>query len=206
VLSVSGLACVRGERELFSELNFSVPPYTLLIVRGPNGSGKTSLLRILCGLLSAAGGRIAWNGSDIRRCREEYCAQLVYIGHPNALKDELSGVENLEFAARIAGLAISAGSADSALCRVGLDGFQHLPCKALSQGQRRRAALARLSLSALRPLWLLDEPFAALDSAAAAIIRELLEAHLRAGGMVVMTAHQDLAISAHSVQHIELGS
>ncbi len=205
-LSANALACVRGERRLFTDLSFTLAPHTLLAVRGANGSGKTSLLRMLCGLLPPAAGTIAWNGNDIHSAREEYCAQIAYIGHLNGVKDDLSGLENLQFAARTAGIVASAASADTALRELGLNGFQRLPCKTLSQGQRRRVALARLCLSAGRPLWVLDEPFTALDAAALALTQGLLESHLRRGGMVVLTTHQDAPITAPSMQSIELGT
>ncbi|MBI1988403.1 MAG: cytochrome c biogenesis heme-transporting ATPase CcmA [Betaproteobacteria bacterium] len=205
-LSANALACVRGERRLFADLSFTLAPHTLLAVRGANGSGKTSLLRMLCGLLPPAAGTIAWNGNDIHSAREEYCAQIAYIGHLNGVKDDLSGLENLRFAARTAGIVASAASADAALRELGLNGFQRLACKTLSQGQRRRVALARLCLSAGRPLWVLDEPFTALDAAALALTQGLLESHLRRGGMVVLTTHQDAPITAPSMQSIELGT
>ncbi|MBI3052891.1 MAG: cytochrome c biogenesis heme-transporting ATPase CcmA [Betaproteobacteria bacterium] len=205
-LSADALACVRGERRLFTDLSFTLAPHTLLAVRGANGSGKTSLLRMLCGLLPPAAGTIAWNGNDIHSAREEYCAQIAYIGHLNGVKDDLSGLENLRFAARTAGIVASAASADAALRELGLNGFQRLACKTLSQGQRRRVALARLCLSAGRPLWVLDEPFTALDAAALALTQGLLESHLRRGGMVVLTTHQDAPITAPSMQSIELGT
>src|SRR3974390_1911444 len=115
MLSVNALGCVRGERRLFAGLSFTLASHTLLAVRGANGSGKTSLLRMLCGLLAPAAGSIAWNGDDIHSSREAYSAQLAYIGHLNGVKDELSGLENLQFAARTAGLAAGAESADAAL-------------------------------------------------------------------------------------------
>jgi heme exporter protein A len=205
VLSVNALECVRGERRLFSGVNFELKPQTLLEVRGANGSGKTSLLRLLCGLLAPASGCIEWNGGDIHASGEEYRAQFAYIGHLNAVKDELSGLENLLFSARIAGLVCNAASAEQALHELGLSDFRHLPCKVLSQGQRRRVALARLYLSAARPLWILDEPFAALDSAACELVRARLESHLQQGGMVVLSTHHDIAISARSTQRLELG-
>ena len=206
MLNASELECVRGERRLFTSLSFELTPHTLLEVRGANGSGKTSLLRMLCGLLTPTAGYIAWNGDDIRSSREEYCAQIAYIGHLNGIKDELSGLENLQFALRAAGLAASAESADAALRELGLDGFQHLPCKTLSQGQRRRVALARLSLSATRPLWVLDEPFTALDTVALSLTQSLLESHMRDGGMLVLSTHQDVPVAARSTHRIELKS
>ena len=206
MLAVNALECTRGERVLFSELNFQLAPYTLLAVRGVNGSGKTSLLRVLCGLLSPTAGMVTWNGTDIRRCRDEYYGQLAYVGHLNGVKEELSGRENLQFWARTSGLVADDAAADAALCQLGLDGFQHLPCKALSQGQRRRVALARLYLSASRPLWILDEPFAALDVSALALTQLLLDTHLANGGMVVLTTHQEMSISARLISQVVLGS
>ena len=206
MLSVNALECVRGERRLFANLGFELAPQTLLEVRGANGSGKTSLLRMLCGFLAPAAGSITWNGADIHSAREEYCTQLTYIGHLNGIKDELSPLENLSFAARSAGLPADIDSADAALRQIGLDGFQHMECKTLSQGQRRRVALARLCLSAPRPLWILDEPFVALDAAALMLTQSLLESHLREGGMVVLTSHQEAIVAAKSIQRIELGS
>ena len=206
MLSADALACVRGERRLFAGLSFSLTPGTLLAVRGANGSGKTSLLRMLCGLLPPAAGRIVWNGADIHAAREEYCAQLAYIGHLNGVKDELSALENPRFSARTAGLPDDLAGAQTALSQLGLAGFQRQPCKTLSQGQRRRVALARLCLSAARALWVLDEPFTALDVSALALTRELLESHLQGGGMAVLTTHQEVAITAPSTQRIELGT
>jgi heme exporter protein A len=204
VLSVSALECVRGERRLFSDLNFDLPARTLLEVRGANGSGKTSLLRLLCGLLAPAMGSIAWDQTDIRGAREAYNAQLVYIGHLNAVKDELSALENLCYSAHIAGYPAASEDVDVALRRFGLENCERLPCKALSQGQRRRVALARLVLSSRRALWLLDEPFTALDTNALSITRSLIESHLSEGGMVVLTTHQDVPIRAPLTQRIEL--
>ena len=204
MLRAAALECVRGGRRLFSGLSFELAPHALLEVRGANGSGKTSLLRMLCGLLAPAAGRIAWSGADISSSREEYCAQIAYIGHLNGIKDELSSLENVVLAAHAAGLAANAESADAALRRLGLVGFQHAPCKTLSQGQRRRVAFARLCLSAERPLWLLDEPYAALDAAAVRLMQELIAEHLERGGLAVLSAHQDVEVAARSVQRIEL--
>ena len=203
-LSASALECVRGERRLFANLGFELRPHTLLEVRGANGSGKTSLLRMLCGLLAPAAGTIAWNGNDIRTAREDYCAQLAFVGHLNGMKEGLSPLEKLHYSARAAGLAAGAAPAEDALRRVGLDGFRHAPCRTLSQGQRRRVALARLCLSAERQLWILDEPFTALDDAALALTQKLLESHLQSGGMLVLTSHQDAPVAAGSLQRIEL--
>jgi heme exporter protein A len=206
MLDAIDLECVRGERRLFSGLSFNLPPRTLLEVRGANGSGKTSLLRMLCGLLSPAAGSVAWNGTAIRALGDDYRAQLVYLGHLNAIKDELTAIENLQFSARLAAIDTDAAGAAAALAWFGLTGFLHQPCKTLSQGQRRRVALARLRLSAAQPLWILDEPFSALDASALALTQSLLGSHLEAGGLVVLTTHQDVAIAAPSTRRIDLGS
>jgi len=204
VLRAAALECVRGGRRLFADLGFELESHALLEVRGANGSGKTSLLRMLCGLLVPAAGRITWGGADIFANREDYCAQIAYVGHLNGIKDELSAHENVVLSAHAAGLDANFHSVDAALRRLGLEGFRQAPCKTLSQGQRRRVALARLCLSAERPLWLLDEPYAALDAAAVQLMQELLAEHLGRGGLVVLSAHQDIEVPARSVQRIEL--
>jgi heme exporter protein A len=205
MLAITQLECVRGERRLFTDLTFEAAPHTLLEVRGPNGSGKTSLLRNLCGLLPPAAGTIRWCGNDIHSLGDEYRSHLTYLGHLSGVKDELTATENLRLSARAGGLPAAADAIDAALHKLGLREFHHLPCKALSQGQRRRVALARLCLSAAHALWILDEPFTALDTAALAVIKELVESHLDLGGIVVLTTHQEVAITARATRRVELG-
>ena len=206
MLSVSALECVRGERRLFANLDFSVAPHTLLEVRGANGSGKTTLLRTLCGLHVPEGGTITWNAVDIRTLGEGYRERVAYLGHLNAVNDDLTPIENLQFAARLAAVDAGTDDAAAALRWFGLENFLHQPCKTLSQGQRRRVALARLRLFSGKPLWILDEPFAALDSAAFTLAQSLLASHLDAGGMAILTTHQDLAINARHTLQIGLGT
>jgi heme exporter protein A len=206
MLEIAQLECVRGERRLFTGLNFSVAPHTLLEVRGPNGSGKTSLLRNLCGLLSPAAGTISWCGRDIHDLNNEYRVHVAYLGHLNAVKDDLSPRESLQLSALTGGLTAGDDEMDAALHKFGLYELRRLPCRALSQGQRRRVALARLNLSKARTLWILDEPFTALDAAALVLTRELLESHLDAGGMVVLTTHQEVPIAARIARRVELGA
>lgn len=195
MLEAVGLDCERSGRTLFRGLSFTVGPGELLRVAGPNGSGKTSLVRILCGLLAPAQGEVRWRGTPIRRLAEEYSRELVYIGHAAALKDDLTAFENLDIACRLAGVAAGREALAGAL---GAFVVPALPVRKLSQGQRRRAALARLLVSGRVPLWLLDEPFAALDAAAASYAEEVIGRHLQAGGSVVYTTHQPAALDARA--------
>jgi heme exporter protein A len=204
MLEVSKLECVRGERRLFRDLGFMLEPGTLLEVRGANGSGKTSLLRMLCGLLPPAAGMIAWRGKAIGATNEEYRAELAYLGHHNALKDELTPLENLRYALRLAGIAAADAELQAALEWAGLQERRNQACATLSQGQRRRVSLARIRLSATRRLWILDEPFTALDVAAVERTRDLVAAHLAGGGMAALTTHQEVPIPAPVTQRVEL--
>ena len=204
MLDVIGLECARGERTLFRDLSFSLPRGPLFELRGENGSGKTTLLRAVCGLLSPIAGEILWQGKNIKALGDDYRAQLGYLGHLNGLKDELSALENLALAAPLAGIAAGRSAVEDMLRQFGLARCLHLPCKALSQGQKRRAALARIALGTHHALWLLDEPFAALDTAAIALLQSLLERHLANGGIVMLTTHQDVPITAPQRQRLEL--
>jgi heme exporter protein A len=203
MLEAHGLTCLRGVRCLFSELDFAIQPGELLHVRGANGSGKTSLLRILVGLSRADAGRVSWRGEDIRDIRESYAEFLVYLGHFPATKDDLSVVENLMVSAQLAGSTPAGKQLSAALYTVGLHGCENLPARVLSQGQRRRLALARLWLDE-RPLWVLDEPFTALDVQASFLLEARLDQHLANGGMVVMTTHQTPAVSENYLRIMSL--
>ena len=197
------IACVRGDRELFKNIHFSLEPGSLLQVRGANGSGKTSLLRMLCGLSIPAAGEIHWNGVSIRTANEEYFANVTYIGHLSGIKDDLTVIENLRISSALAGFEITMDETYQALKKIGLGGREYLPVKVLSQGQRRRVALARLLVCKTK-LWILDEPFVALDVAAVQLMREILELHLQHEGMVVMTTHQEIDIQSSSITQLQL--
>jgi len=204
MLEARELEATRGDVTLFRGLGFTLGPGALLRVTGANGSGKTSLLRALCGLLMPAAGEVRWKGENIRRLREEYWKHLAYVGHANALKDELTAEENLAVACALSGTTVLHSRIRAALEGFGLGERRRLPVRALSQGQRRRAALARLALSETLPVWILDEPFAALDAAAVRQVQSLIGAHLARGGRVVLTTHQEARIDAPSVTDIDL--
>ena len=196
MLAVEGLTSVRGGRRLFSNLSFAVEPGELLQVAGANGTGKTSLLRILCGLLSPTEGTVLWRGVAIHRQHETYCHGLRYIGHLAGIKDEFTVEENLQFAATLSGIMVTRAAVHAALAVLGLGAFARTPVRMLSQGQRRRVALARLALPDEAALWVLDEPLVALDAAATDQVLALIGRHLGAGATVVMTSHQPFTVSA----------
>jgi heme exporter protein A len=204
MLEVIGLECRRGDRRLFSDLNLALEPGTLLHVRGRNGSGKTTLLRTLCGLFTPEAGEIRWRGESIRSLAEDYRRELLYFGHLNGIKSDLTGIENLSIAARLDGDPVGIDDVWQALERIGLRGFEDLPTRMLSQGQKKRVALARLILSRAR-LWVLDEPFTALDVEAVALLQGLIAEHVAGGGLAVLTTHQDVPLTSGQVARLDLG-
>lgn len=195
MLEARQLACQRGDRLLFRRLDLSVAAGELWRVTGANGVGKTSLLRLLCGLAVPEAGELHWRGEALRAQRDAFHAALLYLGHAAALNDLLTPLENLRFACAAAGDAVGIDACEAALTRIGLSRQRDLPCRVLSQGQRRRVGLARLFLAANRPLWVLDEPFNALDVAAVGELAGLLSAHAARGGMVIFTTHQDVPLT-----------
>jgi heme exporter protein A len=203
MLEVSNLACSRGDHRLFSGLSFNLQPGQIMQVQGVNGSGKTSLLRTLCGFLTPDEGDIAWRGESIRELDEDYYAEMLYLGHLNAIKDELSALENLRISSGLSGLELNEKEAIVALRQMGLRGREMLPTKVLSQGQRRRVALARLLVSDAK-LWILDEPLTALDVGAVGLIQELISHHLAQQGMVIFTTHQSLQVAGVEMRNVLL--
>lgn len=206
MLEAVNLECVRGDRTLFRGLSFTLGAGELLRVAGTNGSGKTSLLRMLCGLLSPTRGEVRWRGGNIGSLREEYWKEIVYLGHSNAVKDGLTAAENLIVSCTLAGMNIGHEQARAALECFGLAGCEALPAKVLSQGQRRRVSLARLILSDKLPLWILDEPFTALDTAAVDFMQTLIAEHVARGATVVLTTHQEARIASVTMVTIDLNS
>jgi len=197
------LGDTKHHRRLFSGLDLSVSPGTFVQLTGPNGSGKTSLLRILCTLLTPAEGKISWNDADIRSLGEEYVAQVTYLGHRHGIKDELSAVENLRISNALNGVSVSKDRATEALGQMGLAGRESLPARMLSEGQRRRAGLARLLVCDTK-LWLLDEVLTSLDKGAVSLVRSLIENHVAGGGIAIVATHQDLELPAGHTKRLEL--
>jgi heme exporter protein A len=186
-----GLACRRGERLVFAQLDFSLLAGGALILTGRNGSGKSSLLRLMAGLTPPEEGELVWDGVALAEDRAAHRARLHFIGHADALKPTLTVAETLAFWARMHG---ACAPATGALARFRLEGLAGLPCRLLSAGQRRRVALARLVASPA-PLWLLDEPLTGLDEDAVADLHEAIAAHRQAGGRVALSTHAPLALA-----------
>ena len=189
MLSVRDLACTRAGRLIFSGLTFSAQAGQLVQVRGANGSGKSSLLRLLCGLLPPARGEVQWRGQPIAAQGADYSRELAYLGHSDGLRGELTLRENLDFSLHIAGSRPDAAAIRTVLARLHLAGRESDPVRLLSQGQRRRLALARVLLSR-RPLWLLDEPHAGLDADGERVLDACLAEHVQGGGLAVVATHR----------------
>ena len=202
-LTFSRLGCVRGGRELFKNVDCTLQAGQWLYVTGANGVGKTSLLRMVCGLAPIDSGEILWNGSPIHQQSDSYRQDLCYLGHLNALQESMTVEENLMFTAALAGQAVDAAQSRAVLTRFGLRGRSRQLVRHLSQGQKRRVALSRLALSAAR-LWVLDEPYVAMDEPGIQLLADLIASHLGQGGLALLTSHQRVAIGSQPAQLLQL--
>ena len=204
-LSVSGLGCLRGGKVLFRDLGFVLGRGQALVVNGANGAGKSSLLRSLAGLLPWRAGQLQWCGQTLKPTDAAYAQCLAYLGHHSGMNDTLTGLENLRFALTLAGAPWDAGRVQQVLQRLALQNVASRPLGRLSQGQRRRLALARVSLSQ-RPLWLLDEPDNSLDGEGSQCLAQMLEQHLESGGLAVVVSHRGLALPPQRTQTLSLSA
>ena len=194
------MACIRGERPVFSGVSFRLERGGALALVGPNGSGKSSLLRILAGLLKPAGGTLEWEGAPVDEDRAAHRQRLHYVGHLDAVKPTLTAAENLDGWARLRG---AARAAPDALAALGIADLADVPGRYLSAGQKRRLALARV-LATPAPLWLLDEPTVTLDADAAARVDAMIAAHRAGGGMAIVATHGEVALDG--ARRLDLGS
>lgn len=203
LLEAHQLRCERGERLLFESLSFRIASGQLLQIEGANGSGKTTLLRTLCGLSPPAEGKVTWCNENIQDSSQEYLTQLTYVGHHPGIKLDLTALENLRFAQDMLRSKVTDPALLQALDRIGLFGFEYVPCRHLSAGQRRRVALARLLVADTR-LWILDEPFTAIDRAGTQLLTQLLTQHLHNKGLVVLTSHQPIELTDGDITRLVL--
>jgi heme exporter protein A len=193
MLTATGLSCIRGERRLFAGLDLAVGPGEWLHVQGENGAGKTSLLRILASLSPPDEGEIRWCGEPVKALAEDYHRALLFLGHHGAVKEDLTPLENLTLAAQLDGTVLDEITALQALARFGLRGREDLAVRFLSAGQKRRVLLARLAVRKAA-LWILDEPFTALDVKAVDMLSGLIAEHVAGGGMAILTSHQSMPL------------
>ena len=204
-LEANNLQCIRGDRELFTDLSFELESSQLMMLEGRNGSGKTTLLRTLCGLYIAEQGEVLWNGLSIKKQDETFRRELLYLGHLNSIKGDLSVLENLRINCLLAGDVVSHEDLMAALDTIGLYAFEDYPTSQLSQGQKRRVALARLLVSKAS-LWILDETFVALDVAAEELLQSIIAKHVDNGGMVILTTHQEVPLTSGEIKRFSLNT
>jgi len=203
MFEAQSLECVRDDRLLFNDLSFTVAESEVLQIEGPNGSGKTSLLRILCGLRLAEAGKVLWRGESILSNREDYYANMVYIGHLPCVKGDLTVIENIRSLLDTRSLSLGDIEIEAALDKVGLASYEDVPGKALSSGQRRRILLAFVELSQAK-LWILDEPLTALDVQGVSLMESMIMEHKQSGGSVVFTTHHGMQLDC-DMSSVQLG-
>lgn len=204
VLAGHALTCIRDDRTLFSALSFRLEASQTLLVEGRNGSGKTSLLRMLCGIRMPDEGQITWNNKDIFRLSTDYLGSIVYVGHKDGVKLDLTAGENLAFVKNL-GNPEHEISISRALDAVFLSGYDDVPARKMSAGQQRRLALARLLVTRSQ-LWILDEPFTSLDTQGIELIENLIRNHLSNAGMLVMSSHHVVTLEKQSIVRINLSA
>ncbi len=204
-LKAENLSIARGDRLLFEHLNFNLNNGSVLHLEGQNGAGKTTLLRTVCGLSQPLQGQISWCGHALKELAEDYFQQLLYIGHLPGIKEELTAAENLEFSMTLAGVLVEQSRIKEVLMQLGLGRCLNLPSRLLSQGQKKRIALARLWLQE-PPLWVLDEPFTALDVSAVDLLKQRIESFANNGGIVIMTTHQLVQMQVPNLTRLRLDS
>ena len=202
-LKVKNLQCIRGENELFSDLSFVLNNKQLMRIEGQNGTGKTTLLRALCGLSDPNDGEVIWEGEPIKKQGDIFLKDLFFLGHHNAIKADLNALENLQINTALAGNKLSEEVLLEALDDIGLFGSEYKPTAHLSQGQKRRVGLAALLLSKAK-LWILDEPFVALDGFAVKLLQDVIAKHVENGGMVILTTHQEVPLTSGEIIRINL--
>ena len=200
--SATALTCIRNDVVLFSGLGFRLDGGDILQIQGPNGSGKTSLLRMLCGLAMPDAGEILWDGKNIHDYRQDYFTEMSYIGHINGIKMELTALENLTIAGALA-VTNQSISLPDILEKMGLAEYENTPARKLSSGQRRRLALARLLITNTR-LWILDEPLTALDDDGRQLMRDMITAHAAGNGITVLATHDPVDLQRHKITVINL--
>ncbi|ELA7313663.1 cytochrome c biogenesis heme-transporting ATPase CcmA [Vibrio alginolyticus] len=204
MLEVSNLTAIRDERVLFENLQFEIKPGELVQIEGRNGTGKTTLLRIVTGLGDREEGVIKWKGEEVEKSRDVFHQDLLFLGHQTGVKRELTALENLRFYQSIQNNRSSDEEIFIALTQVGLAGREDVPVAQLSAGQQRRVALARLWLSE-QILWILDEPLTAIDKQGVKVLESLFASHADNGGIVVLTTHQDMFADSPKLRKIKLG-
>jgi len=202
-LEVNNLQCIRGEKELFSGLSFALKSKQLMRIEGQNGTGKTTLLRTLCGLYLPDQGEVLWHNISIKKQAEEYLKDLFFLGHNNAIKADLNALENIRINTALTGNKYTDDALLEALDDIGLFGSEYKPTAHLSQGQKRRVALAALLLSKAK-LWILDEPFVALDGFAVKLLQDVIAKHVENDGMVILTTHQEVPLTSGEIIRINL--